>query len=146
VTADHHRPADADDADADDRVGVVVCRGCCCGSAEKRPDVDHDGRFAELRSFARAHPSRATVRTSECLGPCEHADLVVICPSPAARRAGARPIWLGLVDEYAVAAIVAWLRRGGPGVADLPAGLDLHRVARPRSTPVERTATGPSVS
>jgi hypothetical protein len=119
-------------AGADGRVGIVVCRGCCCGSAEKRPDVDHAARLARLECFARDATVVAAVRTSPCLGPCENADVVVVLPSPAARRLGARPVWFGLLDDYALGRLLGWVGEGGPGVA-LPEDLALNQIGRPRA-------------
>ncbi|NJC66211.1 (2Fe-2S) ferredoxin domain-containing protein [Planosporangium flavigriseum] len=112
---------------------MVVCRGCCCGSAGKHPDVDHAARLARLERFAAEHPAAASVRTSECLGPCEHADVVVVRPSPAGRARGGRPVWFGLVDDYALDRLIAWVVAGGPGLAPVPDVLLLHGISRPRS-------------
>ena len=58
---------------------------------------------------------------------------IVVQPSPQGRLAGGRPVWLGLVnDAEAVADIVAWVRAGGPGLAEPPAVLDLYAIAPPR--------------
>jgi hypothetical protein len=71
---------------------------------------------------------RAQVRASDCLGPCECSNVAVVVPGRQARRAGARPVWLGWVlDDEATDAIAAWVRAGGPGQAALPALLELHR-------------------
>ncbi len=71
---------------------------------------------------------RATVRVSDCLGPCERSNVAVVVPSRAARRGGARPVWLGRVlDDDAIDAIAAWASAGGPGRAAPPPLLDLHR-------------------
>ena len=100
---------------------VTVCRGCCCGTAKKRPGVDHDARLADLRD--RLH-GLATVRVTDCLGPCERSDVMVVSPSPSARRTGARPVWLGQLNgRHEPAAVADWVRDGGPGVADLPESL-----------------------
>ncbi|GAA2436574.1 (2Fe-2S) ferredoxin domain-containing protein [Streptomyces macrosporus] len=105
------------------RCTVTVCRGCCCGSA-KIPGLDH---AAQLRDLRRALDGTATVRVTDCLDACEHANVVVVQPSPAGRAAGGRPVWLGLVnDPDATADITAWVERGGPGLADPPGVLDLY--------------------
>jgi hypothetical protein len=114
-------------------VGVVVCRGCCCGSASKHPDVDHTARLEQLRRFAAAHPAVATVQTSLCLGPCEHADVIVVRPSPAGRRLGGRPVWFGLLDDHALDRLRAWVADGGPGIVAIPDDLELHQIGRPRT-------------
>lgn len=78
------------------------------------------------------------VRVADCLDACEHSNVVVVGPSPDARRAGARPVWLlGVLDPATVADIVTWVLDGGPGVADPPLIVDLRaftpgrRVRRP---------------
>ncbi|WP_329042354.1 (2Fe-2S) ferredoxin domain-containing protein [Streptomyces sp. NBC_00178] len=103
---------------------IVVCRDCCCGS----PKVtgDHAAQTARLRGAA-------PVRVSECLDVCDQANVVVVQPSTEGRAAGARPVWLGLVnDPDATEDIAAWARAGGPGVAPRPAILDLYAFAPPR--------------
>ncbi|GAA3198616.1 (2Fe-2S) ferredoxin domain-containing protein [Actinocorallia longicatena] len=94
---------------------LVVCRGCCCGSEQKSPQVDHAGLLARLRGI-----DGVAVRTSECLGPCSQANVVVV------RRPGERPVWLALMNSAAaVGDLEEWLSRGGP----LPDTLELlHRI------------------
>ncbi|MDH3038229.1 (2Fe-2S) ferredoxin domain-containing protein [Streptomyces sp. TRM75561] len=104
---------------------VVVCRDCCCGSP-KVTGVDHAAQTARLRS-------QVPVRVSACLDVCEHANVVVVQPSAEGRAAGARPVWLGLVnDPDATEDIAAWARAGGPGVAPRPDILDLYTITPPR--------------
>jgi (2Fe-2S) ferredoxin len=108
---------------------VTVCRDCCCGNARKHPRVDHDDQLHQLRS-ALTGPHR--VRTSLCLDACEQANVIVVHPTPAARRSGARPVWFGLVGEPAIVDdLTGWVRAGGPGVAPLPAVLELSVIAAP---------------
>jgi (2Fe-2S) ferredoxin len=105
---------------------VTVCRDCCCGSSTKHPGVDHDAQLDRLRS---ALPSPHRVRVSECLDVCTQSNVLVVHPAAAARRAGARPVWFGLVVSDPVTDdIVAWVRAGGPGVAPLPPVLELSIV------------------
>jgi hypothetical protein len=102
---------------------VTVCRGCCCGTP-KIPRLDHDALLAELRHTL---DGIASLRRTGCLDACEHANVIVIQPSTEGRRAGGRPIWLGLVnDPGATADITAWVKAGGPGLADPPDILDLY--------------------
>jgi (2Fe-2S) ferredoxin len=123
----------------DRRVGLVVCRGCCCGNAERDPGTDHSGQLTRLERFAHGVPARLLVRTTECLGPCEQANVVVVRPSAAGRRLGGRPVWLGLVnDDDAVGLLERWVDAGGPGRAELPAALGLHVIARPMRRGGER--------
>ncbi|MEW2300511.1 (2Fe-2S) ferredoxin domain-containing protein [Streptomyces sp. NPDC006655] len=104
---------------------VVVCRDCCCGTP-KVTGVDHDRQLARLAE-------EVPVRVSDCLDVCEHANVIVVQPSAAARAAGARPVWLGLVNDAAATEDVAgWVRAGGPGVAPCPDILDLYVFTPPR--------------
>ncbi|MYX33540.1 MULTISPECIES: (2Fe-2S) ferredoxin domain-containing protein [Streptomycetaceae] len=107
---------------------VSVCRDCCCGT-EKVPGVDHDAQLDRLR---RELAGICRVRATRCLDVCEQANVVVVQPSPQARAAGGRPVWLGLVnDPGAVDDIVAWVRAGGPGLAAPPDVLDLYAIEPP---------------
>ena len=105
------------------RCTVTVCRGCCCGTA-KIPGVDHAAQLATLKAEL-SHV--AQVRAVNCLDACEQANVIVVQPSPAGRAQGGRPAWLGLVnDADATADIAAWVRAGGPGIAEPPDILDLY--------------------
>jgi (2Fe-2S) ferredoxin len=86
--------------------------------------VDHAGQLDGLR---RSLGEVATVRAVECLDACERANVIVVQPSAEGRRAGGRPVWLGLVnDPDAVTDIVTWVEAGGPGLVDPPEILDLY--------------------
>lgn len=99
-------------------VTVTVCRDCCCGTTSKHPDVDHDGQLATLRAGVEGH---GRVVVSACLLACERSNVVVVGPTPEQRRAGVKPVWLSQVlAEWETAAVVEWVRAGGPGVAPLP--------------------------
>ncbi|MGV9312141.1 (2Fe-2S) ferredoxin domain-containing protein [Streptomyces sp. NPDC003691] len=105
------------------RPTVTVCRGCCCGSP-KIPGVDHAAQLRELRA---AVGDGATVRVTDCLDVCDQANVVVVQPSAEGRRAGGRPVWLGLVnDRDAAGDIAAWVEGGGPGITEPPGVLDLY--------------------
>jgi (2Fe-2S) ferredoxin len=102
---------------------VTVCRGCCCGTLRKHPDVDHAGQLARLTAGLGAS---GRVRVSDCLDACAESNVVVVAPSPAGRRAGARPVWLsGVLDPQLTDEVVTWVREGGPGVCEPPVLLDL---------------------
>ncbi|MFH8749875.1 (2Fe-2S) ferredoxin domain-containing protein [Streptomyces rimosus] len=103
---------------------VTVCRGCCCGDPRKIPGVDHAAQIPRLRAGL---AGAAEVRASECLDVCDQANVVVVQPSRAGRAAGGRPVWLGLVnDDAALDDVAAWIRAGGPGLAEPPGVLDLY--------------------
>ncbi|MGW2562360.1 (2Fe-2S) ferredoxin domain-containing protein [Streptomyces sp. NPDC001514] len=111
---------------------LVVCRGCCCGDARKHPGTDHDAQLRRLREAAAASGGRIAVRTSDCLGPCGQANVVVVQPSTEARRRGARAVWIGFaLDDDATDDILAWAESGGPGVAEPPATLGLQMIPAP---------------
>ncbi|MGW2047304.1 (2Fe-2S) ferredoxin domain-containing protein [Streptomyces sp. NPDC001858] len=106
------------------RPTVTVCRGCCCGTAAKVPRLDHEAQLTDSRtSLARV----AMARRTDCLGACERANGIAIQPSVEGRKAGGRPVWLGQVNDPDNAAdITAWVKNGGPGLADPPDILDLY--------------------
>lgn len=106
---------------------ITVCRDCCCGNARKHPGVDHDGQLVQLRESL---PAPHRVRVSECLDECAEANVIVVHPTPAARLAGARAVWFGLVNTDVTEDITAWVQDGGPGVAPMPAILELSVLRR----------------
>lgn len=108
-------------------VTVTVCRGCCCGTEQKHPGVDHAGQYERLRE---AVGSAGRVRAVACLDACTHSNVVVVGPSGEGRAAGGRPVWLGwvLADDM-IDEIAAWVHAGGPGLSDPPGLLDLQEVA-----------------
>ncbi|MFD4976567.1 (2Fe-2S) ferredoxin domain-containing protein [Streptomyces sp. NPDC058424] len=110
-------------AEAEPQCTVTVCRGCCCGT-DAIPGVDHAAQLAALKTEL---ASDARVRAVNCLDACEQANVIVVQPSTAGRAAGGRPVWLGLVnDPDATTDIAAWIRAGGPGLAETPEVLDLY--------------------
>ena len=120
---------------SEERVGVVVCRDCCCGNRRRDPVTDHAAQLDRLRGMAVRRPRQVEVRVSGCLGPCGHANVVVVRPSPGGRRAGGRPVWLAFVRDLAVLEVLDdWLDAGGPGLAPIPDELDLHVFTPPRGT------------
>ncbi|MEW2635662.1 (2Fe-2S) ferredoxin domain-containing protein [Streptomyces sp. NPDC048389] len=111
---------------------LVVCRGCCCGDARKNPGTDHAGQLARLRDAAAASGGRLAVRTSDCLGPCGQANVIVVQPSTEGRSRGARAAWIGwALDDDATDDVLAWAAAGGPGVAQAPATLTLQMIPPP---------------
>ncbi|MFF5449210.1 (2Fe-2S) ferredoxin domain-containing protein [Streptomyces sp. NPDC012888] len=115
---------------------LVVCRGCCCGTPRKHPGTDHAAQLDRLREAADASGGRLAVRTVDCLGPCEQANVIVVQPSTEARRRGARAAWFGFVlDGTATEDVIDWALSGGPGTTPLPEALELHRVDPPSDKP-----------
>ncbi|MEU8935445.1 (2Fe-2S) ferredoxin domain-containing protein [Streptomyces sp. NPDC048409] len=112
------------------RPTVTVCRGCCCGTPAKVPRLEHETQLTGLRSQLEGV---AMVRRAGCLGACERANVIVIQPFAEGRRAGGRPVWLGQVNDPGAAAdITAWVKDGGPGLAEVPGILDLYRFSPSR--------------
>lgn len=110
---------------------VTVCRGCCCGTRKKHPDVDHDAQLDELR---RSVQDAARVRTSDCLDDCKRSNVMVVSPSRAGRAEGGRPVWLQKVlTVSAMQDIGEWLHAGGPGAAIPPPAVE-RLVYRPGSS------------
>jgi (2Fe-2S) ferredoxin len=111
----------------------VVCRGCCCGNSRKDPRTDHTAQLRRLEGIADERPSQVSVRTSDCLGPCDQANVVVVRPSADGRRGGGRPVWFALVrDLGAIDLLEEWLADGGPGLAPIPDLLSLHVIPAPK--------------
>ncbi|MFJ9787514.1 hypothetical protein ACIRSS_48615 [Amycolatopsis sp. NPDC101161] len=114
-----------------------MCRGCCCGTVRKHPDVDHEGIADVLETTI---GPEAQLTRVDCLWACDLSNVVVVNPASDARRAGARPAWVVKVNTVERARAVAdWVRRGGPGLAEPPEELGevlsaagLRRVNPPR--------------
>ena len=114
---------------------LVVCRGCCCGDARKNPGTDHAWQLELLRAGAAEHGFQ--VRTTDCLGPCDQSNVIVVRPSAPGRRAGAKAAWIGFVtDDEATEEVVRWAAAGGPGVAEPPLTLELQFIEPPREARV----------
>ncbi|QKV96501.1 (2Fe-2S) ferredoxin domain-containing protein [Streptomyces sp. NA02950] len=122
---------------------LVVCRGCCCGNVAKHPRTDHQGQLDRLRAAADDSPGRLAVRTTDCLGPCGQANVVVVQPSATGRRGGGRPTWVGwALDDNSTDDLLAWALAGGPGVAEPPATLELQFVRPPGEARARARAAG----
>ncbi|POX53156.1 hypothetical protein C3489_16510 [Streptomyces sp. Ru71] len=107
-----------------------MCRGCCCGNARKHPGTDHAWQLQRLRAAAAEHGFQ--VRTTDCLGPCDQANVIVVQPSAAGRRAGGRAVWVGFAtDDDCTQEVIDWAAAGGPGVAAPPVTLELQVIRRP---------------
>lgn len=105
-----------------------MCRGCCCGTRRKHPDVDHD---AIARALGEDLGDDAELLAVDCLWACDLSNVVVVNPSTTARSAGARPAWISEVNDVERAReVAAWVRLGGPGAAPPPAVLgEVHTAA-----------------
>ncbi|MET7763592.1 (2Fe-2S) ferredoxin domain-containing protein [Streptomyces sp. NPDC005393] len=111
---------------------LVVCRGCCCGDPRKHPGTDHQGQLDRLRAAAAGSGGRPAVRTTDCLGPCGQANVVVVQPSAAGRARGGRATWIGWAnDDNCTDDLLRWAAAGGPGLAEPPATLELQFIRPP---------------
>ncbi|MCQ4042005.1 (2Fe-2S) ferredoxin domain-containing protein [Streptantibioticus rubrisoli] len=111
---------------------VIVCRGCCCGNSRKHPGTDHQWQLDRLRAAAAESGGRLVVRTTDCLGPCGQANVIVVQPSAEGRLGGGRATWIGwALDDDCTSDILRWAVDGGPGVTDPPATLELQFIAAP---------------
>ncbi|WP_411129995.1 (2Fe-2S) ferredoxin domain-containing protein [Streptomyces sp. x-19] len=111
---------------------LVVCRGCCCGNARKHPGTDHTWQLGRLRAAAADSAGRFAVRTTDCLGPCDQANIVVVQPSSAGRRSGGRATWIGFaMGDACTDDLLRWATGGGPGIAEPPATLELQFIRPP---------------
>ncbi|MGW0732062.1 (2Fe-2S) ferredoxin domain-containing protein [Streptomyces sp. NPDC002851] len=121
---------------------LVVCRGCCCGNPRKYPKDDHAWQLDRLHAAAAASGGRFAVRTTDCLGPCDQANVLVVQPSGEGRRRGGRAVWIGwAMGDSATDDILAWAEAGGPGMAAPRAALELQFI-RPPGEARARTRTG----
>ena len=120
-----------------DRLGTVLllCRGCCCGTRDKHPQVDHDSQERVLTDAIDTQPGME-MRVVDCLDECDRSNVAVL------RRPGApareRDTWLGgLLTERATTAFAGWIAEGGFGpLPDAVSGL------RFRHVPPRRRARG----
>ena len=110
------------------RVTVLMCRGCCCGTAAKHPDTDHDAQEQAVSQAAAAHDD-VRVRLVDCLDECDRSNVVVLRGSTG--RAAQRDTWLGgVLGPRATEALASWVGAGADG--PLPAALAGLRFPRRR--------------
>ena len=114
---------------------VLLCRGCCCGTAQKHPRLDHERQEQALVAAAADHPG-VDVRVVDCLDECDRSNVVVL--RRAGRPARERDTWLGgVLGERATGALSGWLADGAP--EPVPAPLVGHRF---RHLPPARSKRG----
>ena len=71
---------------------VTICRGCCCGNTERGlPEVPVEWLKGEWRR--RELLKRVQLTISECVGPCDVPNVVVITSS-------SRTEWLGNIVKF----------------------------------------------
>jgi predicted metal-binding protein len=111
-------------------LSVLVCRGCCCGTAAKHPLTDHDAQVDALRQTVARVPG-ARLRVVDCVDQCSRSNVVVV-----RRRDGGGSTWFGYVlSALDTKALAAWIEAGGPGVEAVPFELE-DRVFTPSATAV----------
>ena len=99
-------------------LSVLVCRGCCCGTQE---GVDHDGHLATIR--AAAIDAGGRVKVTNCIGPCDRKNVVVV------RTRAPQSRWVARYYQAVDDAEVASLRTGvAAGVLDHPEPVELSSV------------------
>jgi predicted metal-binding protein len=97
-------------------VTMLVCRGCCCGTTRKHPELDHGAQLARLREAAAA--GGAKVIATDCLGPCDRSNVVVL-RGPAAD--GCATVWIAqLLEDEATDLLAAFLRAPDARLDALP--------------------------
>jgi hypothetical protein len=85
---------------------VIVCRGCCCGTVRKHPEVDHDRQRDVLSLAAEKGGGRLVV--SDCLKRCEVSNVIVL-------RLRGEIVWLGgVLSTEATESLSRWLELGAP--------------------------------
>ena len=90
---------------------VLLCRGCCCGTATKHPRTDH---LAQQEALALAAGDAAEVRLVDCLDECDRSNVAVL--RKPHRKGNDRDTWLGgLLTERATGELAGWLADGADG-------------------------------
>jgi hypothetical protein len=98
-------------------MSVLVCRGCCCGTEEKHPNVDHRAQFQQLQA-ALPRDIRSKLWEVDCLGPYSSSNVVVV-------RSGQSRRWFGeMLNSEDTRLSAQWIRGGGKDV--LPPHLAAH--------------------
>lgn len=110
---------------------MLLCRGCCCGTSAKHPDVDHEGQRDQLEA-AGAECGDVEVRVVDCLDVCDRSNVAVIRRLSLPSRS--RDTWLGgLLTRRATGQLADWLSGGADGpLPPAVAGLTFRPARRRR--------------
>lgn len=101
-------------------VCVLLCRGCCCGTERKHPDVDHAAQERAFRIAAAEGGGRVIL--TRCLDVCERSNVVVV-------KTAQHTHWFGdVLRPEQTEALSAFLRSGGASAP--PAELSFNVVPR----------------
>jgi hypothetical protein len=88
---------------------LLVCRGCCCGTADPAAAAD---RLGALQAAVVSLPG-GRVTATNCLGPCSYADVVAVRHRDVERTGRRYPTtWLRQVDDAAAGELADWVRGG----------------------------------
>lgn len=117
----------------DSSLSVLVCRGCCCGTQD---GVNHD-RHLEVITAA-IGDAGGRVKVTNCIGPCDRKNVVVVRTRQPAARWTAR--YYGAVDDVEVQALRAWF---AAGVAPHPEPAELTSVRFEWPLPRQRVVAVP---
>ena len=106
---------------------VLLCRGCCCGTTDKHPQLDHEHQQSALQEAADGQPD-VELRVVDCLDECDRSNVVVL--RRPGRPARERDVWLGgLLSVRGTEALQQWIRGGAAGpLPDALAGLRFRHV------------------
>ena len=105
--------------DGSSALTVLLCRGCCCGTATKHPDVDHLAQEQQLAEAAARAGARLAI--GGCLDECARSNVIVL---RRRERDYVDSIWLGgVLDERRTSELCAYLCDGWREGAPLPAAL-----------------------
>lgn len=104
---------------------LTICRGCCCGT-------DDPKQAAARLEYLRQRLHSVQLRTSDCLGPCDRRDVIVVHPYARRRQQGQGPVWLARMHtKSAMDELIGWLEAGGPGQALMPVELTYNAFRPP---------------
>ena len=113
------------------RPGLTAC-SLCAGETLGARDPRDGGQLARLREIEARGLAGLTL--SECLDRCERGDVVVVRPRPGRSRRDARPTWFErLAGDEPTRELADRLAAGGPGEAEVPAGLRRLRIRTDRT-------------
>ena len=115
----------------DTSLSVLVCRGCCCGTHD---GPDHE-RHLDVITNSVIHAA-GRVKVTNCIGPCDRKNVVVVRTRPPVGRWTAR--YFSAVDDVEVEALCSWF---AAGVLEHPEPIELSAVRfewpLPRRRPAE---------
>ena len=114
----------------DTSLSVLVCRGCCCGNHD---GPDHERHLDVITDAATSAGGR--VKVTNCIGPCDRKNVVVVRTRPPEGRWTAR--YYSAVDDIEVEALCTWF---ASGVLEHPEPTELSAVHFEWPLPRSRSA------